>query len=235
MYKILTFTPVWRRPEIFEICLQGLKRLQAYQPEVFNIRPFFIVSEPEAADQVERYGFDHMYCKNDPLGAKKNTGLKYAYKHFDFDYIMEMGSDDLVTNTYLHFIEAHMAAGTFTFHPSNVWFIDTRTGKTAYFTTEKILGAGRLISRKAIATMMANKSDIWINEKNRGMDTCSFHALNAAGFKNVILKTDNIYTLDLKSDENINPIMSLNPSHLSAEQILKHFPDEAPQIYKLLK
>ena len=115
MIKILTFTPAWQRPEVFEICLAGLKRLKNYKPKKFNIQPFFVVSESRAARQVERHGFDYILWQNKPLGEKKNAGLKYAMENYDFDYFLELGSDDIINNDYLDFVYPRMKAGAMQF------------------------------------------------------------------------------------------------------------------------
>lgn len=223
-FKILTFTPVWRRPEVFEICLAGIKRLQQYAPERFKILPFFIVSEPEAAAQCERFGFDFIFHKNQPLGAKKNAGLKHVMENYDFDYLMELGSDDLVTNDYLDYIEPYMAAGVGQFVPRDVYFIDIRTGQTAHWRTDKILGAGRCISRGALE-LFAPGYKLWIPTKERGMDTCSWLNLMSKAVFVKLLPTERVYTLDIKSDTNINSLAPFIPSSMLPEQLLGYFPE----------
>ncbi len=231
--RILTFTPVWRRPEVFEICLAGLKRLQHYDPKRFSIRPFFIVSESEAAIQVERYGFDFIYWQNQPLGAKKNAGLKYAMKNFEFDYLMEIGSDDIVNNEYLDYIEPQMRAGVMQFIPCAVYFIDVLTGKTACWVTDKVLGLGRCIHRNALE-LFAPDYELWTPEKERGMDTCSWMNLMWKKVFVKILPHTNHFTLDIKSEVNINHLDSFVPVVDTAEQLLSHYP-EGDMIMKLIE
>lgn len=231
--KILTFTPVWRRPEVFEICLAGLKRMQDYAPDRFKIIPFFIVSEAEAAMQVEKYGFDFIYWQNRPLGAKKNAGLKYVMNNFEFDYLMEFGSDDISTNEYLHIVEPEMLAGVPEITPSSVWFIDSRNGAVSYWKTKITLGLGRCISHKALK-LFAPDYQLWLHDHNSGMDTCSMHALTKKGIDNKLILVQDCHTLDIKSDENINSIDHFQRVSLTAQEMCANFP-EGHMILKLIE
>ena len=234
MIKIVTMTPVWRRPEIFEICLKGIKRLQEYAPERFEIIPFFIVSEPEAEKQVLKYGFDYINYSNDYLGAKKNAGLKAIMAKYKFDYLLELGSDNLVTNDYLDFIEPFMREKTPQITPSDVWFVDTQIGKVAFWRTTKVLGCGRCIHYNSIMVVLENNQDLWIPERNRGMDTCSWMMLRGYDIQNTIVKPDKIYGLDIKSEVNINQIVKFMRTAKTITEILDRFP-ERDMIYKLIK
>lgn len=233
MIKILTFIPVWRRPDVFEICLTGLKRLQNYNPEKYCIQPFFIVSETEAEEQIKKYGFDYIWHANLPLGAKKNAGLKYAMENFDFDYILELGSDDLITNKYLDLIESYLVEGIDQIVPNTVWFMDITSGKTASYTTNKIIGAGRCISRKAIELFKHTEYKLWTPELNRGMDTCSWQKLLSFGVHATIVKVNSIMILDIKSEVGINNIRPFAPNIITALELAKRF-DECEMIVNLM-
>lgn len=230
---ILTFTPVWQRPAVFEICLKGIKRLQQYKPDVFRIHPFFIVSEAEAARMCQKYGFDFLYYHNQPLGAKKNAGLDYALQMYGWDYMMEIGSDDIINNSYLDFVEPYLRAKTPQLCPHDVWFIDTITGKTAYWETDKVLGAGRMISRATIQKVYNKKYKLWDAELSRGMDTSSWRNILRHNIENTIIKTDAIYALDIKSSVNINPLTNFQASEISPRDLLANFP-EGNDILKLI-
>lgn len=231
--RILIFTPVWKRAEIFRICLKGIKRLQEYNPARFQIKPFFIVSESWAAHELMKLNLDFIFSQNDPLGNKKNTGLKYAVENYEFDYLLEIGSDDLITSEYLDLIEPLMNANTPQFNTSSVYFIDICTGKPAFWETSKVLGAGRCISRIAIEKAL-KQGPLWNPEGTRGMDTFSWRQLAQVGIINHIIETNEVYALDIKSQTNINPIENFSKSPLKLNEILDHFP-EAGDIRKLIQ
>lgn len=225
MINILTFTPVWQRPEVFKICLKGIRRLMNYDKKRFNIRPFFMVSESWAAEMLLKQKFDFIYVQNDPLGNKKNEGIRYALDNFNFDYILEIGSDDLIADEWLEIAAEHLENKVPQLHLSNVYFIDIRTAETAYWQTEKVLGAGRFISRKSIETVV-NRAELWEPTGRRGMDTYSWRQLQRFGIGNMIIDTnDRCLTLDIKSDININQMAAFSPSPRTLDEILINFPE----------
>jgi len=229
-HKILTFTPVWQRPEVFEICLAGLERLKNYKPEKFYIRPFFIVSEFRAARMVEEYGYDYILWQNLPLGAKKNAGLRYAMENYQFDYLMEVGSDDIIANDYLDFIAPELENKTPHFVANKVWMFDVVLGKSAYAKTDKIIGAGRCIHYDALKSF-APDYELWEPEKNRGLDTSSWQRLLQTNVSCKLLDTEDHYTLDIKSNVNIHPIHAFHVLPDSSE-MLANF-QECGQIWVL--
>lgn len=231
--KILTFTPVFQRREVFEICLAGIKRLINYDKKRFEIQPFFIVSELWAAQLLTKLKYEFLFAANNPLGNKKNEGLKYALQNYQFDYLMEIGSDDIITNDYLEIILPYIEAKTPQFHLSDVYFVDVRNGKTAYWKTQKILGAGRCISRKALKTV-TDRLPLWNPEGARGMDTWSFNTLMKCGIGNTIIHTPEHHALDIKSEININKLSNFATSHKTIDEILAPF-YEKEMINKLIE
>jgi hypothetical protein len=87
--KILIYLAVWKRPQITELCFLGIQRLR----RSFNVEALAVISEEEMKPLCEKYGVHWVMYKNEPLGEKKNYGLRKA-KEFDFEYLMEIGSDD---------------------------------------------------------------------------------------------------------------------------------------------
>lgn len=233
--RIVTFTPVWQRRDIFEICIKGIERLMNYAPDRFHITPFFIVSESWAAKLLFEKGFEFIFWQNQPLGAKKNAGLKYLLENYKFDYLLEIGSDDIIANNYLDFVEDHLRAGIHQIWPSNCWFLDTITAKVHYYEAQKIIGLGRFISRAALK--IANgRLFLWNETANRGMDTYSWNQLKHCEiFGQQLPSNTNVYTLDIKSKVNVNAAYKFPESKYNVEKILSHFPDEVSHIERLLK
>src|SRR6478752_4031551 len=97
-HRLLVFLAVWKRPEITEICFMGIDRLR--KTGLFPIEAFAVISEESMIPLCEKYNIDYCFYKNEPLGEKKNFGLTEAYKK-EWDYLVEIGSDDLLKNEYL--------------------------------------------------------------------------------------------------------------------------------------
>ena len=96
--KLKIYLAVWKRPEITELCFMGIHRLKTHLS--YDISAFAVISEEDMIPLCEKYGIDWVLTENLPLGKKKNYGLKQL-ADYDFDFLMEIGSDDLVTNDLL--------------------------------------------------------------------------------------------------------------------------------------
>lgn len=231
--RIITFTPVYQRREILEIMLKGVQRLCAYDPARFDITPFFIVSDTADRELIDRYGYAYIEYPNHPLGAKKNAGLRHVMQVCHFDYLLEIGSDDLLTSDYLDLLHPHMCAGISAANIGTAYFIDVNTLRLAYWETQRIIGAGRIISRAAIEKVYESGNDLWNDQAERGMDTWSWRRLNYCGIENKLVWVyDACYILDIKSADNLNHIKLFERSPRSQAEVLARFP-EANEIIKL--
>lgn len=202
-FKVLIFTPIWGRPEIVKIWAEGVRRIQNYWPEAIEFDVLCIVSTEEDKQLIEELGFNWVWSENKPLGKKHNNGLQ-AVKDGDWEYIMQLGSDDLISNEYLHYAVYAMQCGLDLFGVNAIYFADSETKKACKFqlTTQEnvLIGAGRFISHKAIKAL---NYDLWPNEIERGLDMTSQGRLIAKGFSPSVLETSEICVLDLKSAVNI--------------------------------
>lgn len=86
-------------------------------------------------------------------GKKWNTVLKYAYDSVsNFDNFLIMGDDDSISDELFAFAERSMQVGHY-FGVNKSAFVDCSTGKAMIETQKmpnKLIGAGRMISRHAI-------------------------------------------------------------------------------------
>lgn len=198
MNRILIFLAVWKRPEITELCFMGINRLKQH-PD-FQIEALAVISEDSMIPLCEQYGIRWTMYKNEPLGEKKNHGLKQA-KYFDFDYFMEIGSDDLILNEllddYKNYIGIHDVFGI-----TDAAYIDSETGLCRrLISRHSTYGAGRMIHRSALEK--CNWS-LWNDKLNRGMDNNSVMSLQRKGIHYTKVKPMEFPgVVDVKSRENI--------------------------------
>lgn len=148
--KILFFLAVWKRPEITELCFMGLKRLMKH----LKARTLAVISEKSMIPLCKKYGIDFIEHDNEPLGRKKNAGLTAAMK-MDFDYLIELGSDDLILNTLFEYYFPLMRQGEDFFGSNRLLFIDATDGQVRDYTAQEATygygwGLGRCMSRKMI-------------------------------------------------------------------------------------
>ena len=148
--KLKLFLAVWKRPEITELCFLGIQRLKTHPS--FDISAFAVISEVDMIGLCEKYDIDWIITENLPLGKKKNFGLRQL-SYYDFDFMMEIGSDDLVTNNlltqYLPYFEKYDFFGI-----SDVAYIESENGECRRLIADKTTyGAGRVISKDLLEKM----------------------------------------------------------------------------------
>ncbi|MGR3220866.1 MAG: hypothetical protein ACUZ8H_13770 [Candidatus Anammoxibacter sp.] len=153
-YKILIYLAVWKRPEITEICFKGIQRLKQYNPHLYRINTVAVVSEGWAKKLCDKYGIKWVYAENDPLGAKLNTGMDYVMEQ-DFDYLMTLGSDDLIDNKLLEIYRPYMDKGTEIFGTDKVCFVEGNKAKMVDYNLT-IAGAGRFIKKTILQKVCVN-------------------------------------------------------------------------------
>lgn len=151
--KILFFLAVWRRPEITELCFMGLQRLMKHRPS----QALAIISEESMIPLCEKHGILYVMAENEPLGRKKNVGLNAAMK-MDFDYLIELGSDDVILNDIFEKYAPMMKKGEDFFGSNRLLFVDTSTGNSRDYEAKEAQygygwGLGRAMSRKMLLTM----------------------------------------------------------------------------------
>lgn len=226
-FKVIVFTPIWGRHDIVRIWQKGIERIKNYWPEAIEIIPFCMVSNKADKDMIESFGYQYTYCDNTPLGAKHNAGAM-ALKDIDFDYILQLGSDDLITNEYLEYALAAMVEGKQLFGVNKLLFCEPKKQSACSFhlTTQSytLIGAGRFISREAIEKL---NYKLWLDGINRGLDMTSQSNLANIGISPEVLEIYKYCVLDVKSDTNIWSYEHFADNHPKANyNLVKHlFPE----------
>lgn len=198
--KLLIFLAVWKRPEITEICFMGISRLRKKQPD---LQAFAVISEESMIPLCEKYGVDWCMYKNDPLGEKKNYGLTQAMKK-EFDYLIEIGSDDLLKDEFLELYPfTHSVYGLRDFA-----VIDTETGECRRQNDRHAqFGLGRAISKTALeyARCADGMYRLWSDKISHGLDNNSNFFLCKKGFLPKRVSAPEPVAIDLKSAVNLWP------------------------------
>jgi hypothetical protein len=201
--KILIYLALWKRPIITELCFKGINRLREH-PD-FDIQVLAVASEPEMLPLCEKYNVHVVTHDNLPLGRKKNFGLQAA-KSFDFDYLMEIGSDTLVLNElldeYKNLIGVHHFFGI-----GDAAFIDSESQSCRRVKGASTYGGGRMISREALEKVGFK---LWPDHLNKGLDNASVFRMAREGFFYHQLKPGPVpLVFDVKSEVNIWPFNHL--------------------------
>lgn len=176
----------------------GIKRLQKH-PD-FHIQAVAVISEESMIPLCKMYGIHWVMAENTPLGAKKNKGLQHC-KQFVFDYLMEIGSDDLILNELLDDYKNYIGKYEF-FGINDSAYINSETGECRRLISyQSTYGAGRMIHRNILD---AADWKLWNDQINKGMDNNSILSLlkKGIGYKKVT-PMDFPGVIDIKSKENI--------------------------------
>lgn len=211
---------MWKRPEVFEIFAEGAHRLR----KNFGIQVFVAGSEGEISRKLcEKWGFEYLETPNEPMGTKLNMILKYM-QSFDLDYIINLGSDDLINDNVIKAYLPYMEQRYDVLGVYGIYTFDLLTKKALYLHKYKkqgghgeFMGAGRAISRKVLDHY---DWELWDNEQSFGtLDRAVTNKLQKFDKTKAFFLTDiNGVVIDLKSSFNIHPFNYLQ----TAQKVYSH-------------
>lgn len=225
----MILTALWKRPEITEIMFTGVQRLQKFYSG--KISCLAVGSEPQQEQTLcTQYNIQYVTTKNHPLGRKWNTGLQAALKQ-DFDFLMTLGSDDLISNELLMLYQPYMNTH-YCFGARQMYVYNTRDSCAVLFPgyphQEMSIGAGFMVHREAIE---ACGKKLWKDGVNEGLDFTIRQRLIQFGYREAILDiTDNAAILDIKSQQNLNPYTSFVGTPVPPQTIWHWFPAREVQM-----
>jgi hypothetical protein len=214
--KLLIFLAVWKRPEITEICFMGINRLR--KSGLFPIDVLAVISEVSMITLCKKYDIDYVMYKNEPLGEKKNFGLKVALTK-DWDYLIEIGSDDLLKTEILeeyskYFGKYHLIG------LERFIFLNSDDLACREYRNASLFGVGRAMSRESIK----NIGELWSNKLNRGLDNNSTAKFHRAKYMDVRIKKP--LAIDIKSQVNIWPFNYLEGKKIDFETAVEGLSQE---------
>jgi len=195
--KILILLPIWQREKITKICFDNLKELQ----KDFNIEVLCIVSEQWAKVEAFKYGFKQVFAHNDCLGTKMNIGVEAALD-YEFDYLMNLGSDDIITKDLFKCYEPYFADGRSMFGATRLTFIDSQAKEAKKFDYGVMIGAGRCIRKDVLKDCVLRNGEVKMyDEIQSGLDMNSMGRFMRYSMTEIKNPFNSIY--DIKSAVNI--------------------------------
>lgn len=228
--KISIVVPLWGRPEVFRLVARQLVNCHTPWWEAgYEVKFVFIVSPEDrhkesllelcekVADCVGGRFCEISECSNEFLGAKHNYAFELATQS-NPDYVMNLGSDDLLHPAILDFYKPMMdinwpifgLKGCYFYSPAEAAFYFRYADDNPH-----ALGAGRMISRDALKHMQQHNIPLYRPTAQRGLDTISAIALMQQDFHQQVLEPGEFpFIVDIKSDVSITSIERL----LRAEQ-----------------
>lgn len=198
--KILIYLAVWKRPEVTEICFMGINRLKRYG--ILQIDAFAVISEESMIPLCEKYGVTYCYHDNLPLGKKLNYGLSESLK-LDWDYVICIGSDDILKNELLDLYKPYFGVKPLLGIQHFVYLSSKTMG--CRIVKSNIHGLGRAVSRSVVEQF----PNMWPSKQNRGMDKYSHFLLATNGIFDTRVSGSGPLAIDIKSQVNIWPYTSI--------------------------
>jgi len=216
--KIVIIIPCWGRSEVFDLVCSQMDLFHAETEDKIDLTVLYIFSKEDKElfelEMIYNNAFhtcDMIYSSNRQLGKKLNDGIEYAAR-FDYDYIMNFGSDDLIhpelIDKYLPFLKA----GVPLMGISSLYFLKKNEDPVYffYYNNPHVIGAGRMIHRSAIESVTRTFGGLYDPDICRGMDTHSAKRLAHCGYgQQVIYRGEFPYIVDIKSEVNINSFESI--------------------------
>lgn len=228
--KVLIYITVWKRPEITDLTYLGLDRVQhILREEGIESDVLVISSEDYHTEKAKNRGYKVIEVENFPVGNKMNLGMQEALK-YEWDYLMEMGSNNLLSNMYIRAFAAACKEGFKCFGSGKFYAIQENKSKVHIFHIKgrgTFGGVGRGFKREILESVTDNK--YWKEDINSNMD--------ASIWKNVVHPeiekskltvrrlVNNSYpsVLDIKTGEDVNK--HIGEINADIEFLLYWFPE----------
>jgi len=206
--KILVLVPVYKRPEIFKIFAENLNFPSWIEAKVVAV----LSKEDKFLSQNVRtctkHNFVITYSDNEPLGAKMNHGIEWGSLFTDWQYLMNIGSDDIINDDYWEKVQAHLLNGINMVGMNQIYAFNCYSNDTLKLKIDMIWGGGRLIKRDIIEQTIDKLGYIYTPYMSSGLDTDSqANIIQVTDLVPTII--DGCYLLDLKTDTNINTFLGL--------------------------
>lgn len=234
--NIVIVIPCWGRTNVFRLVCKQLDIFYSKTIDKIDLTVLYIFSRNDIALQTIEYIYqiadhkrDFIFSENEMLGKKLNDGIEYAAK-FDYDYIMNFGSDDLIHHSLIDMYLPLIKVNTPIFGVNKLYFYEKGLHPVffSYYNQPHLVGAGRMIHRQVIDKVTEKHEGLYPPDIKRGMDTMSAMRMISCGFKQTTVDPGTFpMIVDIKSEVNINSFKSValnyhhnNTSFLSKIDVL---------------
>ena len=226
---IAIVSAVWKRPEVFAMFAEGIHILK--KQNIVDIEVIISGSEGEVSrTMVEKEGFRYIECPNVPLATKVNLPV-LAARNLNVDYVLCLGSDDIISPELMKLYKSYMRKGIDYIGVTDFYFYDIASKRAAYwggyreaYRKGETAGAGRLISGRLMSLW---KWAPWDIKHSKGLDRSMQLKLRTTPHTKAVfsLKAKKVYALDIKSGTNMTPFALWdNTKFIPVNRIKKRFP-----------
>ena len=232
--KIVMICPVWKRHSIFKKFVKSFIEFKKAAPHKVSIEMVCVLSpeDPEYLNHCEllnKHKIKYVVYTNFPVSRKMNALVNYVYQNYEFDYLMNIGSDDLINSKLWELYKPFIIAEEKYFGLNQFYCYDKKQNLSCLFRMDDmIVGGGRMIHYSILKEVLRH-GNLYPEKSDSGLDSESNEIIyKFTGFKGHIIESNEPYILDLKTEVNINAIEFLIHSTLGTEidfEIIKHYFD----------
>jgi hypothetical protein len=200
--RIVILTAVWKRHELFEIFKMGVERIK-------DNTDHEVILVTVGSEEI-KFSENHLEYPNQPLSDKWQKGIEFV-KDFDPDYVLFLGSDDLICSNLINTYSSEMEKGTDLIGLIDCYFLDSRNDKLSYwigYTNHRYgesIGMARMMSRRLLDKM---NWKLWKSDLKKGLDGSMMKNLKRVEYTEKMFncRKENIAALDIKTDLNVSNI-----------------------------
>jgi hypothetical protein len=190
----------YERKEITRVCFTGIAR-NILEFAGCGIHASVYVSTDEVnRDLCEEFGFEHHVTDPKPIGRRLNDAVDVCLEE-GWDYLMQMGSDDLMTTAGVCFVSGMIHNSTPMFGFNTLYVVNRAKRKMKRHGGLMVFGAGRCIARDVVIEV----TPMWEEERSRGLDGQSQTRIEqTAMVRPMTVIVSKPCVVDIKTSENLN-------------------------------
>jgi len=245
--RLAVVTSVWGRGEIFRLFCLGVEQLVKKCPD-FEIslivsgsfqqdnheEGFVIADSLKHMDDILKHSDEkptsvYIEIPNQPLAAKVNA-TTFAARKLGVDYVLCMGSDDIVSPELLNYYGTLMRKGVDFIGVTDFYFYDTTSKRSLYwggyreqYRKNHTAGAARALSARLLDCWdwmpWENKDSHVLDKSMQDKLRITPHTIEVFS-----MKEKGLFAVDIKSSTNMTPFAKWDNSEFIDNELLKtHF------------
>lgn len=202
--KIAIITAVHQRLLITELFYQRLFKTINSGGIPFEFEVFVAGDDPSHKALCNEFEYNWVDVDNRYLGLKFNKAMEAA-RTCNPDYVMTLGSDDLILPQLFTYYEEYMDQSTEFFGINTMHFYNAGTNEMKLFNknykSPQTLGVGRMYSKELL-----NRFNwyIWPYKVNRGLDNQASRRIRSTWVMETVVDIPQPFICDVKTEDNIN-------------------------------
>ena len=227
--KITALMPLWGRPRIAQLAINCLPSwvhsvVFVASREDPHYADLLYTSHKATPHHIHSVAF--LEAPNHPLGAKHNVGVEAILEEYNSDYLINIGSDNIIHESllaaYFDKLGGVWPTNAMIGASSCDWYEPSskRAAAINYGDVPVIMGAGRLVHRDILIRC---DGELYTPTAERALDTVSqFNAFKLSDIRTYKLDLPHM-VLDIKSVSNLNQFQQLSEGNIPHKVLSEKF------------